>query len=97
MLTVALCAGASAKKRKATRRWPFFLFLGGEMGIRTPDRLLTYTRFPGVRLQPLSHLSCNTCFAFTKRQIITNILLSTKTFPASRHFSRPVRHRLRSA
>ena len=31
---------------------------GGETGIRTPDRLLTYTRFPGVRLQPLIHLSC---------------------------------------
>ena len=31
--------------------------LGGETGIRTPDRLLTYTRFPGVRLKPLIHLS----------------------------------------
>ena len=30
---------------------------GGEEGIRTLDRLLTYTRFPGVRLQPLIHLS----------------------------------------
>ena len=30
---------------------------GGEGGIRTPDRLLTYTRFPGVRLKPLIHLS----------------------------------------
>lgn len=30
---------------------------GGEKGIRTPDRLLTYTRFPGVRLKPLIHLS----------------------------------------
>ncbi len=30
---------------------------GGETGIRTPDRLLTYTRFPGVRLKPLIHLS----------------------------------------
>lgn len=32
---------------------------GGERGIRTPDRLFTYTRFPGVRLKPLIHLSCN--------------------------------------
>lgn len=32
---------------------------GGETGIRTPDRLLTYTRFPGVRLKPLIHLSEN--------------------------------------
>ena len=30
---------------------------GGERGIRTLDTLLTYTHFPGVRLQPLSHLS----------------------------------------
>ena len=26
-------------------------------GIRTPDTFLTYTRFPGVPLQPLEHLS----------------------------------------
>jgi adhesin transport system outer membrane protein len=31
--------------------------LGGEGGIRTRGRLLTYTRFPGVRLKPLIHLS----------------------------------------
>ena len=30
---------------------------GGEGGIRTLDTLLTYTHFPGVRFQPLSHLS----------------------------------------
>ena len=30
---------------------------GGEGGIRTPDRVLPYTRFPGVRLKPLIHLS----------------------------------------
>ena len=30
---------------------------GGEEGIRTLDTLLTYTHFPGVRLQPLGHLS----------------------------------------
>ncbi len=30
---------------------------GGQRGIRTPDTLFTYTRFPGVRLQPLGHLS----------------------------------------
>ena len=32
----------------------------GETGIRTPDTLLTYTRFPGVPLQPLEHLSLGT-------------------------------------
>ena len=34
--------------------------IGGEGGIRTLDTLLTYTHFPGVRLQPLSHLSNKT-------------------------------------
>ena len=34
-----------------------FLLIGGERGIRTLDTLLTYTHFPGVRLQPLGHLS----------------------------------------
>ena len=31
--------------------------VGGEGGIRTLDRLLTYTHFPGVLLKPLGHLS----------------------------------------
>lgn len=31
--------------------------IGGERGIRTLDTLLTYTRFPGVLLQPLGHLT----------------------------------------
>ena len=30
---------------------------GGERGIRTLDTGLPYTHFPGVRLQPLGHLS----------------------------------------
>lgn len=33
---------------------------GGERGIRTLGTLLTYTRFPGVLLKPLGHLSCGT-------------------------------------
>src|SRR5258706_4646747 len=37
----------------ATRR----LRTGGESGIRTRGGLLTLTRFPGVRLKPLIHLS----------------------------------------
>jgi hypothetical protein len=32
---------------------------GGERGIRTLGTLLTYTRFPGVLLKPLGHLSGN--------------------------------------
>ena len=31
--------------------------LCGETGIRTPETLLEFTRFPGVPLQPLEHLS----------------------------------------
>ena len=33
------------------------LIIGGEGGIRTRGGLLTLTRFPGVRLKPLIHLS----------------------------------------
>ena len=32
----------------------------GETGIRTPETLLEFTRFPGVPLQPLEHLSNRT-------------------------------------
>ena len=35
----------------------FFLFYGGEGGIRTLGTRLGYTHFPGVRLRPLGHLS----------------------------------------
>ena len=31
--------------------------LCGETGIRTPETLLKFTRFPGVPLKPLEHLS----------------------------------------
>ena len=34
-----------------------FCPFGGEGGIRTPDTLLRYTRFPGGPVQPLLHLS----------------------------------------
>ena len=34
----------------------------GETGIRTPEPLLTVTRFPGVPLQPLEHLSLQLIF-----------------------------------
>ena len=40
---------------------PLFLFCG-ERGIRTPETLLTFTRFPGVPLQPLEHLSSQGAF-----------------------------------
>ena len=34
--------------------------LNGQGGIRTHETGLPFTRFPGVRLQPLGHLSCGT-------------------------------------
>ena len=34
-----------------------FILSCGVRGIRTPDTLLAYTRFPGVPLQPLEHHS----------------------------------------
>ncbi len=44
---------------------------GGESGIRTHGTLLTYTRFPSVRLKPLGHLSCRArrCLRELPRQI----------------------------
>ena len=41
------------RAKKKTLCGPF----GGEGGIRTRGGLLTHTRFPGVRLKPLIHLS----------------------------------------
>ena len=43
-------------ERKKTHRTNRRVFRG-ERGIRTPDTLLAYTRFPGVPLQPLEHHS----------------------------------------
>lgn len=34
-----------------------FYKIGGEGGIRTLDTRLTYTHFPGVRFQPLTHFT----------------------------------------
>ena len=49
-----------------------FLGDGGERGIRTPDTLLTYTHFPGVRIRPLCHLSG--LVVLNGARIITNFL-----------------------
>lgn len=40
--------------------------VGGESGIRTHGTLLTYTRFPSVRLKPLGHLSCRARWCLRK-------------------------------
>ena len=43
------------KKPHSKGMQPFFRC--GEIGIRTRDTILSYTRFPGVPLKPLEHLS----------------------------------------
>ena len=54
--------------------------IGGEGGIRTLDTLLTYTHFPGVRLQPLGHLS-NKLFQIS--DVVTHLRAQTlKNFQA---------------
>ena len=45
------------KKGCKSRKCLIYTLYCGETGIRTPDTLLGYTRFPGVPLQPLEHLS----------------------------------------
>ena len=43
--------------KKAGLQTGFHHLVCGEKGIRTLDTLLEYTRFPGVPLKPLEHLS----------------------------------------
>ena len=52
---VMILRGAETKKAA----WCCFRN-GGERGIRTPDTGWPYTRFPGVLLQPLGHLTAET-------------------------------------
>ena len=47
--------------KKAKRNQSLGFQSGGEGGIRTRGGLLTHTRFPGVRLKPLIHLSAKPC------------------------------------
>ena len=43
--------------KKARKFTGLIMLFGGEGGIRTPVGILSQTRFPGVRLKPLIHLS----------------------------------------
>ena len=45
------------KRFAVTNPWVLIPSSCGETGIRTPEPLWTVTRFPGVPLQPLEHLS----------------------------------------
>ena len=60
MLDIFWCVGWWKQKpifRKLLKYMAFLGVSGGERGIRTLDTGLPYTHFPGVRLQPLGHLS----------------------------------------
>ena len=50
-----------------TLNYCFYLYIGGEGGIRTLDGLLTHTPLAGERLQPLGHLSGLVCGQPLKR------------------------------
>jgi hypothetical protein len=56
----------------------------GESGIRTRDTLLAYTRFPGVPLQPLEHLS-KKGDSFRKRVQITKKKSFTPSFQSQNY------------
>ena len=58
------------------------LLCGREEGIRTLDTLLTYTRFPGVRLQPLIHLSIKFRIDLRKNEDYTEIRPVSQAFAA---------------
>ena len=72
-VVIAPCPKSASYNRNKNkmRKLPFrnFLILSGEEGIRTPETLLTFTRFPGGPVQPLLHLSV---FRSTKIEKILN-------------------------
>lgn len=51
------CGFGYKRKKGSHNELPFINGKGGKTGIRTPDTLWRYTRFPGVPLKPLEHLS----------------------------------------
>lgn len=57
---------------RGTRGWG-----GGESGIRTRGGLLTHTRFPGVRLKPLIHLSGAREFSRSTQLAVPPLALSS--------------------
>jgi hypothetical protein len=61
-----LATPANQREARPPGRVRGFLVSGGEGGIRTRERLLTPTRFPGVPVRPLQHLSAYH-FAFANR------------------------------
>ena len=48
-------------KNRSRHRWTRSISSGGELGIRTPDTLLAYTRLAGEHLRPLGQLSVKRC------------------------------------
>ena len=54
---VAQSAGTARHRALRCKDGLFLRLVGGDGGIRTLDTGLAYTHFPGVRLQPLGHVS----------------------------------------
>ena len=81
----------SSLKQAWTR--PFVKVFCGERGIRTPETLLEFTRFPGVPLQPLEHLSFRRNTLVARTTLIASLgrprfLLLTRAHKALVSFSR---------
>ena len=77
----SLCSKCVPLKNKSAANCPSAAFLPplfcGENEIRTRDTLLAYTRFPGVPLQPLEHLSL-----FSNKETDNGNIFSTKEIAA---------------
>ena len=64
-----------------------FFHFRGERGIRTPEPLWTVTRFPGVPLQPLEHLSlrlANVLFA-SNPPLLYDVFYSQHSFQQQKY------------
>ena len=67
---------------------PDYLKTGGERGIRTLDRLLTYTPLAGARLRPLGHLSEQKTYLISR--VVSAAPFGTRVTPYI-HVLRPFR------
>ena len=61
---------ANLAKKNSRLKTNLLLNYRGVTEIRTRDTLLTYTRFPGVPLQPLEHHSLHICACKGNEKIV---------------------------
>ena len=57
---------------------PYYIYKSGKRGIRTPEPVLPVTRFPGVPLQPLEHLSIFRRTLLNRRNMLLQQFRSAK-------------------